>query len=163
MFFWQNTPFVQLPYENKLTIGKLICIWDSNYWTVNFYRCTMKHEISGYSLKAMIILLLIIHYFISLQIFSRHKWLHHFLILWSQVIWGWRVIGISGSLIWSKTLMELIFKSSGEFWWSPEGPVSQIHLPTSSLVPLGSFKVCSNPKERVGCRKQWEAAAPVHP
>ena len=35
--------------------------------------------------------------------------------------------GISGSLIWSKTLMELIFKPCGEFRWSPEGPVSQIH------------------------------------
>ena len=39
-------------------------------------------------------------------------------------IWGWRVIGISGSLIWSKTLMGLIFKPYGEFRWSP---VSQIH------------------------------------
>ena len=39
---------------------------------------------------------------------------------------GRRVIGISGSLIWSKTLMELI-NPCGEFQWSPEGPVSQIH------------------------------------
>ena len=42
---------------------------------------------------------------------------------------GRRVIGISGSLIWSKTLMQLIFNPCGEFWWSPEGPVSQIHSP----------------------------------
>ena len=28
-------------------------------------------------------------------------------------IWGTRVIGISGSLIWSKTLIELIFKPRG--------------------------------------------------
>ena len=30
---------------------------------------------------------------------------------------------------------------------------------------LGSipFKVCSDAKERVGCRKQWEATAPIHP
>ena len=41
--------------------------------------------------------------------------------LWSR---GWRVIGISGSLIWSKTLMELIFNPCGIFQWSP---VSQIH------------------------------------
>ena len=43
--------------------------------------------------------------------------------------WGWRVIGISGSLIWSKTLMELIFNPFGEFQLSPEGPVNQIHSP----------------------------------
>ena len=42
---------------------------------------------------------------------------------------GWRVIRISGSLIWSKTLMELIFNPCGEFRRSPEGPVSQIHSP----------------------------------
>ena len=40
-----------------------------------------------------------------------------------------RVIGISRSLIWSKTLMELIFNPCGEFRWSPEAPVSQIHSP----------------------------------
>ena len=42
---------------------------------------------------------------------------------------GRRVIGISGSLIGSKTLMELIFNPCGEFRWSPEGPVSRIHSP----------------------------------
>ena len=40
---------------------------------------------------------------------------------------GRRVIGISGSLILSKTLMELIFNSCCEFLWSQEGPISQIH------------------------------------
>ena len=30
---------------------------------------------------------------------------------------------------WSKTLMELIFNPCGEFMWSPEGPVIQIHSP----------------------------------
>ena len=44
-------------------------------------------------------------------------------------ILGRRLIGISGSLIWSKSLMELIFKPCAEFQWSPEGPVSQIHSP----------------------------------
>ena len=39
------------------------------------------------------------------------------------------VIGISGSLIWSKTLMELIYNPCGEFRWSLEGPVGQIYLP----------------------------------
>ena len=42
---------------------------------------------------------------------------------------GRRLIGISGSLIWSKTLMELMFSPCGKFRWSPEGPVSQIHSP----------------------------------
>ena len=44
-------------------------------------------------------------------------------------IWGRKVIGISGSLMWSRTLMELIFNTSGEFRGGPEGPVSQIHSP----------------------------------
>ena len=30
--------------------------------------------------------------------------------------WGLRVIGISGSLIWLKTLTELIFNPCAEFW-----------------------------------------------
>ena len=34
-------------------------------------------------------------------------------------------------------------------------------LLTSTLVPLGSFKVCSDAKERVGCGKQREATAPI--
>ena len=32
-----------------------------------------------------------------------------------SLLWGRRAIGISGSLIWSKTLMELIFNPCGEF------------------------------------------------
>ena len=39
------------------------------------------------------------------------------------------MIGISGSLIRTKTLMELIYNPCGEFRWSPEDPVSQIHTP----------------------------------
>ena len=50
-----------------------------------------------------------------------------------------RVIGISGSLIWSKTLMELIFIPCGEFRWSPEGPVSQIHSPHLHVGAPGIF------------------------
>ena len=48
---------------------------------------------------------------------------------------GRKVIGISGSLIWSKTLMELIFNPCGEFRWSPEGPVSQVHSHLHAGVP----------------------------
>ena len=53
---------------------------------------------------------------------------------------GRRLIGISGSLIWSKTLMELIFNPYGEFWWSPECPVSQIHSLYLHVGALGSFR-----------------------
>ena len=49
------------------------------------------------------------------------------------------MIGISGSLIWSKTLMELIFSPCGEFRWKPEGPVSQIHSPHLHVVASGIF------------------------
>ena len=32
-------------------------------------------------------------------------------------------------MIWSKSLLKLIFNPCGEFRWSPEDPVSQIHSP----------------------------------
>ena len=53
--------------------------------------------------------------------------------------WGRRVIVISGSLIWSKTLMELIFNPCGEFRWSPDGSVSQIHSPHLLVGAPGIF------------------------
>ena len=59
--------------------------------------------------------------------------------LYVAYIWRRRVIGISGSLIWSKTLMELIFNPWGKFQWSPEGPVSRFTLLTSTVVPLDLF------------------------
>ena len=55
--------------------------------------------------------------------------------------WGRRVIGISGSLIWSKTLMGLIFNPCGEFRWSSESPVSQIHFPHLIVGVSGIFSV----------------------
>ena len=54
-------------------------------------------------------------------------------------IWGRRVIGISGSLIRSRTLMELIFNPYCEFRWSPEGPVSQIHSAHLNVGAPGIF------------------------
>ena len=63
-----------------------------------------------------------------------------------------RVIGIFGSLIWSKTLMELIFNPGGEFRCSQEGQVSQIHSPHLQVGPwdiLRTFKFCSDAKEGV--------------
>ena len=50
-----------------------------------------------------------------------------------------RVMGISGSLIWSKTLMDLIFNPCGEFRRSPEVPVSQIHSPHLQVGAPGIF------------------------
>ena len=54
-------------------------------------------------------------------------------------LWGRRMIGISGSLIRSKTLMELLFNPCVEFRWSPEGPVSQIHSPHIHIDAPGIF------------------------
>ena len=39
------------------------------------------------------------------------------------------IINKERRMIWSKTLMQPIFNLSGEFRWSPECPVSQIHSP----------------------------------
>ena len=58
-----------------------------------------------------------------------------------------RVIGISGSLLWAKTLMELIFNPCGVFWWSPDGPFSQIHSPNLHAAPLRSVQMLK--RERV--------------
>ena len=76
------------------------------------------------------------------------------------------VTGISGSLIWSKTLMELIFNHCGEFRLRPAAQIAK----SLSLPPrwcprdlLKPFKVCSDVKERVGYGKPREATAPIHP
>ena len=47
----------------------------------------------------------------------------------------------------------LIFNTCGEFRWRPEAQLAKSILLTSTLVPLGSFKLCSDAKERVGCGK----------
>ena len=77
---------------------------------------------------------------------------------------GRRVIGISGSLIWPKTLIELTFN----FFVVNFGEIRRAHLAKSTLFTSSwcpwdlfrSFKVCSDAKERVGCGKQREATAP---
>ena len=68
----------------------------------------------------------------------------------------------------SKTLMELIFNPRGEFRWSPEGLVCQIHSPHlhapgifSDL--LRSVQMLKRERERGGCGKQREATASIHP
>ena len=66
------------------------------------------------------------------------------------------MIGISGSPIWSKTLMELIFNPYGEFHLSPDGPVSQIHSPYLHDGTPGIFSDLLRPVQtlkRSGVRK----------
>ena len=79
---------------------------------------------------------------------------------------GRRVTGISGSLIWSKILMERYLTPVVNFGEVQRAQLAKSTLLTSSLVPwdlFRSFKVCSDAKERVGCGKQREAKAPTHP
>ena len=77
--------------------------------------------------------------------------------------WGRRVIRISGSLIWSKTLMELYLTPVVNFGEVRRAQLAKSSLLASTLVPLGSFKFCSDAKERVGFGKQREATAPIYP
>ena len=49
------------------------------------------------------------------------------------------MIQISGYLIWSKTLMKLIFNHCNAFRRSPEGPDSQIHSPHLQAGAPGIF------------------------
>ena len=58
------------------------------------------------------------------------------------MIWGRRMIGISGSLIWSKTLIELILLTPVvNFDEVQRAQLAKSTLLTSSLVPLGSFQI----------------------
>ena len=64
------------------------------------------------------------------------------------------MIRISGSLIWSKTVMELIFNPCPvvNFGEIRRAQLAKSTVLTSTLVPLGSFqifKICSDAKERV--------------
>ena len=72
------------------------------------------------------------------------------------------MIGISGSMIWSNTLLELIFNPCGDFRLSPESLVSRIHSPHLQAGAPGFFSdlLMSDAKERVGFGKQREA---IHP
>ena len=82
--------------------------------------------------------ILLLYFIKGVTICVFFKW-HHVLLFHYIIFLGRRVIGISGSLIWSKTMMELIFNYCGEFQWSPEGPVSQIHSPHLHIGASGIF------------------------
>ena len=63
------------------------------------------------------------------------------------------MIGITGSLIWSKTLMELIFNPCGEFRSSPEEPVSRIHSLHLHVGAPGFFSVLSRSVQML--KRDW--------
>ena len=66
-----------------------------------------------------------------------HRYIYIYIYIY--IITGRRVIGISGYMIWPKTLMEMIFNPCCEFRPSPEGPVSQIYSPHLHVGTPGIF------------------------
>ena len=77
---------------------------------------------------------------------------------------GRRLIGISGSLMWSKTLMELMFNPCGEFQCNSGGPSEPNPLSSPPLWCPGIFSDLLRSVQmlkRVGCGKQREATAPI--
>ena len=77
---------------------------------------------------------------------------------------GRRLIRISGSLTWSKTLMKVIFTPVVNFGDVRRAQLAKSTLLTSTLCPwdlFRSFKVCSDVKERVGWGKQREITAAI--
>ena len=65
------------------------------------------------------------------------------------------MFGITGSLIWSKTLMELIFNPCGEFQLSPEGLVSQIQSPHLHVGAPGIFSNLLRSVQML--KREWSA------
>ena len=65
------------------------------------------------------------------------------------------MIGISGSQMWSQTLMEQIFNHCGEFQLSPEDPVSQIHPPYLHVGARGIFSDLLWSVQMV--KREWDA------
>ena len=77
---------------------------------------------------------------LSLSIILFQLWTTYRLIFPVKIKYGGRrMIGISWTLNWSKTLKELIFNPYGKFQWSPEGLVSQINSPHLHAGPLDPF------------------------
>ena len=76
---------------------------------------------------------------------------------------GRRVIGISGSLIWSTPSWNRYLTPVVNFGKVRRAQLAKSSHLTSTMVPLGSFNGCSDAKERLGCGKQRKATAPIHP
>ena len=66
---------------------------------------------------------------------NLHTYLHTYEHKGAKGDWDFRI----SDLIKKKTLVELIFNPCGEFQWSPEGPVSQIHSPYLHTDAPGIF------------------------
>ena len=73
---------------------------------------------------------------------------------WGRSSYIHMLFGISGSLIWSKTLMELIFNLCGEYRWSPESPVSQIH---SLHLHVGAPDLLRSLRSVQMLKREWDA------
>ena len=74
--------------------------------------------------------------------------------MWSTFKGASPVSGISGSLIWSKTPMELIFNLSGEVLLSEEGPVSQIHSAHLHIGAPGIFSYLLRSVQML--KREWD-------
>ena len=66
-----------------------------------------------------------------------------------------QLIGTSGPLIWSKTLVELIFNSCGEFRRSPKDPVNQIYSPHVYVGASETFSDHLRPVQML--KREWGA------
>ena len=69
-------------------------------------------------------------------------------------IWKRRAIRTSGSLIWSKTQVELIFNPCGEYRSSPDGPDSQIYSPQLHIGAPEIFEGLFRRERENGFRKE---------
>ena len=65
------------------------------------------------------------------------------------------MIGISGSLIWSNILMELILTPVVNFGEVRRAPTAKSTLLTSTLVPLGSFQIFLRSVQML--KREWGA------
>ena len=87
---------------------------------------------------------------LKFKILTYHHVLCFLLIL---IQCGRRVIGISGSLIWSKTLMELTFNPLVNFCEVRRAQLAKSTLTTSTMVSLGSVQML---KRRWGAESNWK-------
>ena len=134
---WQSA---RLPHETERAKFN----WGGGYCSsaVHPHRTPLPSGLNNYENSYLNIIIKLhdnrIHIMIITTLSKRTKWTFCYVLVFFCInrtdykyicLKGRRMIGISGSLIWSKTLMELIFDACGEFRLSPEGPVSQIHSP----------------------------------
>ena len=130
IFYQIKYPEIQiiLRPQSVITVWKLIIFTEDEFVTFLQWHIYI-------AFIWLISIFLWFYCFIYLILFSNFLLFN----VWYNLLWGRRLIGISGSLIWSKTLMELMFNRCGKFRWSLEGPVSQIHSPHLFVGAPGIF------------------------